>query len=170
MNDLLKYFLRFIIIMALQLFLFENLNLGTYLYPMPYILFLLLFPCNYPAWLLMIWGFAFGLGLDMLSTGVMGLHTSSFVMLGALRNGILRSIAIKGDFEDLSVPGINSFGFSRFIFFVLLSVTAHHSVYFFLESLSFFLFWQTFARFLCSLVLNVFLILLFKRTFFERRR
>jgi len=52
----------------------------------------------------------------------------------------------------------------------VLCVMAHHLVFFTLESLSFFLFWQTFARFLCSLLLNVFLILLFKKTFFERGR
>ena len=170
MNDFLKYFFRFAVIMAVQLLLFENLNLGTYLYPMPYILFLLLFPSAYPAWQLMLWGFAFGMGLDVLSTGIAGLHTASLVMLGALRNVMIKLIAVKGDFDDLSVPGFRSFGFARFTLFVLMSVALHHLVYFNLESFSFFLFWQTFARLLSSLVLNVFLVLLFKRTFFEHRR
>ncbi len=170
MNDFLKYFLRFIVIMAVQLLLFDGLNLGTFLYPMPYILFLLLFPCTYPSWLLMLWGFAFGIGLDMLSAGIMGLHTASLVMLGALRNSMIKIIAVKGDFDDLSVPGFRLFGYARFTLFVLMSVAVHHLVYFNLESFSFFLFWQTFIRLLCSLALNVFLVLLFKRTFFERRR
>ncbi|MFA5444459.1 MAG: rod shape-determining protein MreD [Bacteroidales bacterium] len=170
MNDFLKYFLRFVVIMAAQLLLFEGLTLGTYLYPMPYILFLLLFPSTYPSWQLMLWGFAFGLGMDTLSAGVMGLHTASFVMLGALRNNLIKLIAVKGDFDDLTVPGFRSFGFARFTLFVLMSVSVHHLVYFNLESFSFFLFWQTFARLLCSLALNVFLILLFKRTFFEHKR
>ena len=154
MNDFLKYFFRFVVIMAVQLLLFEHLNLGTYLYPMPY----------------MLWGFAFGMGLDVLSTGITGLHTASLVMLGALRNGMIKLIAVKGDFDDLSVPGFRSFGFARFTLFVLMSVALHHLVYFNLESFSFYLFWQTLARLVSSLILNVFLILLFKRTFFEHRR
>ncbi|MFA5301465.1 MAG: rod shape-determining protein MreD [Bacteroidales bacterium] len=170
MNDFLKYILHFVVIMAGQLLLFEGLNLGTFLYPMPYILFLLLFPCTYPAWLLMLWGFVFGVGLDMLSAGVMGLHTASFVMLGAMRNNLIKLIVVKGVFDDLSVPGFRSFGFARYTLFVLMSVFVHHLVYFNLESFSFFLFWQTFARLLSSLALNVFLVLLFKRTFFEQRR
>jgi len=170
MNDFLKYILRFVVIMAVQLLLFEGLNLGTFLYPMPYILFLLLFPCTYPSWLLMLWGFSFGLGMVILSAGIMGLHTASFVMLGAIRNSMFKLLAVKGDFDDLSVPGFRSFGFARYLLFVLMSVSVHHLVYFNLESFSFFLFWQTFARLLSSLVLNVFLVLLFKRTFFEHRR
>ncbi|HOO42764.1 MAG TPA: rod shape-determining protein MreD [Bacteroidales bacterium] len=170
MNDFLKYLLRFILIMAAQLLLFEGLNLGTYLYPMPYILFLLLFPSTCPVWQLMLWGFAFGAGVDTLSAGVMGLHTASFVMLAAIRNSLIKIIAVKGDFEDLSVPGFRSFGFARYTLFVLMSVAVHHLVYFNLESFSFFLFWQTLARLLSSLALNVFLILLFKRTFFEHKR
>jgi rod shape-determining protein MreD len=170
MNDFLKYILRFVLILAGQLLLFEGLNLGTFLYPMPYILFLLLFPCTYPSWMLMLWGFAFGVGMDMLSAGIMGLHTAAFVMLGAMRNNLIKLIAIKGDFDDMSVPGFRSFGFARFTLFVLMSVAVHHLVYFNLESFSFFLFWQTAARLLSSLALNVFLVLLFKRTFFEQRR
>ena len=75
MNDNLKYILRFLFFLALQLLIFQNLNLGTYLAPMPYILFLMLFPCTYPAALLMLWAFTFGLALDLLGTGIMGLHT-----------------------------------------------------------------------------------------------
>ena len=170
MNDNLKYILRFLFFLALQLLIFQNLNLGTYLAPMPYILFLLLFPCTYSTVLLMLWAFAFGLTLDVLGAGIMGLHTASFVVAGALRSTILKTVTVKGDLDNLMVPGFNQLGFGRYSIFVVLCVIAHHLVFFTLESLSFFLFWQTFARFLCSLLLNVFLILLFKKTFFERGR
>ena len=125
MNDVLKYILRFVVIMAAQLLLFEGLNLGTYLYPMPYILFLILFPCSYPTAWLMLWAFAFGLGLDTLSTGIMGLHTSSFVLVAALRNSLIKTITVKGDLDNLSAPGFVQFGSVRFGFFVLLCVTVH---------------------------------------------
>jgi hypothetical protein len=39
MNDTLKYFLRFLLFLAVQLVFFNSLNLGTYLFPAPYILF-----------------------------------------------------------------------------------------------------------------------------------
>lgn len=168
MNDILRHILRFLIIMAMQLLLFEGLDLGTHLYPMPYILFILLFPCTASPAVLMIWAFVFGLGLDFLSTGIAGLHTAAFVMTAALRNTFLKVVIVKGDFDNLSVPGFTLLGFSRYTFFVFLCVLTHHTTYFILESFSFFLFWQSLARFSASLLLNVFLILLFKKTFFER--
>ena len=170
MNDNLKYILRFLFFLALQLLIFQNLNLGTYLAPMPYILFLMLFPCTYPAALLMLWAFAFGLALDLLGTGIMGLHTSSLVLVGALRNILMKTVTVMGDLDNHMVPGFSQFGFARYSIFISLCVMSHHLVFFALESLSLFLFWHTFARFLCSLLLNVFLILLFKKTFFERGR
>ena len=170
MSDTLKYVLRFLLIMAIQLLFFEGLNLGTYLYPMPYLLFLILFPCTYSTAWLMLWAFAFGVGLDLLGTGIMGLHTSSFVLMAALRNSLIKTVVVKGDLVNMSVPGFVQFGNVRFGFFVLLCVLTHHLIYFTLESMSFFLFWHTFARFLCSLLLNVFLVLLFKRAFYEKRR
>ncbi|MFY9116883.1 MAG: rod shape-determining protein MreD [Bacteroidales bacterium] len=165
-----KMFLRFLLILVVQLLLFEHLDLGSYLYPMPYLLFLLLFPCTYGTGALMLWAFTFGFLLDLLSTGIMGLHTSAFVALAAFRNGLIKAITVKGDLDLLSVPGFNQFGTVRFIFFVFICTGIHHTVYFFLEAFSFLLFWHTTARLAGSLLLNTFLILLFKRTFYEQKR
>lgn len=170
MNDTLKYFLRFLLFLAVQLVFFNSLNLGTYLFPAPYILFLLLFPCLYSVAWLLIWAFAFGLCLDVFGGGVLGLHTSALLILALFRYGLLRLVSVKGDLDNLSVPGFVMFGFGRYFVFVLLSVLAHHIVYFSLESFSFFHFWQVFLRIAGSTLLNVFLVLLFERVFYAGRR
>ena len=168
MNHTIKIILRFFLILIVQLLLFEHMDLGMYAYPMPYILFLLLFPCTYATATLMLWAFAFGLLLDFLGIGIMGLHTSAFVTLAALRNGLIKAITVKGDLETLSVPGFIQFEYV--LYFLLLCTTIHHTVYFFLEAFSLHLFWHTLGRLSGSIVLNTFLILLFKKTFYEQKR
>ncbi len=170
MSNSIRYALFFLLILIGQLLLFEPLDLGLYLYPMPYLLFLLLFPCTYSTGSLMLWAFAFGFLLDLPGAGVMGLHTSSFVVAAAVRNGLVKAVTVKGDLDNVTVPGFTQFGTVRFALFVLLCVAVHHTVYFFLEALSFIQFWHTLARLLGSLLLSTLLILLFKKTFFEKRR
>ncbi len=170
MNQNIRIILRFLLLLVLQLLFFEHMDLGMYVYPMPYILFLLLFPCTYSTAALMIWAFAFGLLLDFFSAGIMGLHTSAFVALAALRNGLIKAMTLKGDIDNLSVPGFMQFGTVRFVLFVLLCTAIHHTVYFFLEAFSLHLFWHTLGRLTGSLLLNTFLILLFKKTFYEQKR
>lgn len=171
MNRSLKYALHFLLILATQLLLFEHLDLGLYLYPMPYLIFLLLFPCTYPTAGLMLWAFAFGFFLDVLGgPTLLGLHTSACVTLAALRNGLIKTVTVKGDLDSLTVPGFVQFGALRYSFFVLLCVAIHHTAYFMLEAFSFLFFWHTLARLTCSVLLNTLLILLFQRTFFEQRR
>ena len=49
---------------------------------MPYILFILLFPCTASPAVLMIWAFVFG--LDWTLSTDSGLHTAAFVMTGSI--------------------------------------------------------------------------------------
>ena len=171
MNRGIKYVLHFLLILAEQLLLYEHQNLGLYLYPMPYLIFMLLFPCTYPTAGLMLWAFAFGFFLDVLGgPTLLGLHTSACVTLAALLNGLNIADTVIGDLDSLTVPGFVQFGALRYSFFVLLCVTIHHTAYFMLEAFSFLFFWHTLARITCSVLLNTLLILLFQRTFFELRR
>ena len=53
-DNLGRYFLGFIGIMAVQVLILNNLNLGGYINPWLYVLFILVLPREMPNWLLMI--------------------------------------------------------------------------------------------------------------------
>ena len=74
MHRVVEYTLMFIVLVLLQVFLFDNLNLSPYCYPLVYVGFILLLPVTLlPAWTLLL-GFAIGAVTDLLS-GTPGLHT-----------------------------------------------------------------------------------------------
>ena len=65
-NNLLNVF-RFILLLFVQVFIFNNINLLGYINPFPYILFILLFPVNGNKSLLLLSSFTLGLLIDIFS-------------------------------------------------------------------------------------------------------
>ena len=170
MNKSLKYLLLFLLFCLLQAFVFERMQLGPFLYPTIYLLFILLFPFGYQTIYLLLWSFAMGFCIDILSAGVLGLHTSATLCTGLLRQNILKLVATKGDVGQLRSPGIYALGYLRYFTYVVLSLLIHHSVLFGLETFHFSYLPFTFTRILCSAVLNVTFILLLQALFFDQKR
>ncbi len=170
MTDFLRYILRFLLFVLLQVAFFNTLNLGQYLYPCPYLLFLLLFPFSYGTAGLLLWGFAVGLAVDLLGGGILGLHTSAMLVTGLLRNGVLKTVSVKTDFEPQAVPGISTLGFVRYLIFSACCITVHQCVYFGLENFSMSMLGQTLLRIVASTLLNVALVLIIDQCFFSSKR
>lgn len=166
----LKYFLRFLLFLLLQIFLFDRLSLGIYLYPCPYILFLLLFPFSYRTAPLLLWGFAIGIGIDMGGSGLLGLHTSAALVLALIHKGVLHSLYTKEAFDNIAVPSIRTLGWSRFIAYVGFCVLIHHVVFFSLESYMPRFWGQNILRLLCSGAFNIVFITLLSFLFVPLRR
>ena len=55
---------RFILLILVQVMIVNNIDLGSNVYPMIYVLFLLLLPIETPPWLAMIIAFVYGAGVD----------------------------------------------------------------------------------------------------------
>ena len=67
MHRVVEYTLMFLVLVLLQVFLFDNLNLSPYLYPLVYVGFIILLPVGlHPAWTLLL-GFLVGAVTDLLS-------------------------------------------------------------------------------------------------------
>ena len=67
MHRVVEYTLIFLVLVLLQVFLFDNLNLSPYLYPLVYVGFIILLPVGlHPAWTLLL-GFLVGAVTDLLS-------------------------------------------------------------------------------------------------------
>ncbi|MCL2738470.1 MAG: rod shape-determining protein MreD [Bacteroidales bacterium] len=170
MNRPIHYILMFVLFCLLQTFVFGRMQLGHFFYPCIYVLFILLFPFGYKTLYLLLWSFAIGLCVDMLSAGVWGLHTSASLFLGLSRQSILKLVASKEEFGQLMVPGLRTLGYQRYFTFLMIALFIHHSVLFGLETFRFSYFPLTLLRVLCSALLNSLLILLAQVAFLNQKR
>jgi rod shape-determining protein MreD len=158
-NSILRFGLIFILLVLLQVLLFNNIQFSGYVNPYVYILFILLLPINVPSWLLLILSFVTGLIIDFFS-GSPGMHTSATVLAGFVRPYILRIVSPRDGYESGSDPSMLNYGFRWFFFYALLVVLVHHTALFYLEVFRFAEFFRTMLRVLLSSIFSMTFILL----------
>jgi len=131
-KSFLKNILQFIFLVLMQVLIFNNIELGGYLNPYIYVLFILLLPFDTPRWLLLIIGFMLGLSVDILSE-TMGMHTSATVLMAFLRPSVLSMFSPREGYEKGSLPRIHFYGIQWFVQYTLVLVFAHHTMLFLTE-------------------------------------
>jgi rod shape-determining protein MreD len=80
-NSIIRYFIIFIILILLQVLLFNNIQFSGYINPYVYIMLILLLPVEIPAWSLLLISFFTGLTVDFF-TGTPGMHASATLLSG----------------------------------------------------------------------------------------
>jgi len=170
MKQFLLYFGRLLILCLLQAFIFERIQIGPFLYPCVYVLFILLFPFGYKTANLLIWAFVIGIITDISATGMLGLHASAAVCLALLRPNLLKLVSVKGEVGQMATPGLNTLGLTRYVAFVTVSLLIHHTVLFGWESYRLSYLHLTIARIVLSTALNTLLIVLVQATLFNQKR
>jgi rod shape-determining protein MreD len=158
-NSILRFGLIFILLILLQVLLFNNIQFSGYVNPYVYIMFILLLPIDIPSWLLLILSFVTGLIIDFFS-GSPGMHTSATVLVAFIRPYILRIVSPSDGYESGSDPSMLSYGFRWFFFYALLVVLVHHTALFYLEVFRFAEFFRTMLRVLLSSIFSMTFILL----------
>lgn len=131
-KSFLKNILQFIFLVLVQVLIFNNIELGGYLNPYIYVLFILLLPFDTPRWLLLIIGFILGLSVDILSE-TMGMHTSATVLMAFLRPSVLSMFSPREGYEKGSLPRIHFYGIQWFVQYALVLVFAQHAMLFLTE-------------------------------------
>ena len=132
--ELLRYVLGALILIMLQFFLIQEVNFGTWIKPMPYILFLFTLPFSFNRFAVLLSGFMAGFILDAMSnTG--GLHAASTVTMAFAKiltdEKLLDTDAIQLQGYKYLSPGYK--GFRYFAVYVLALTIIHHLVYFSLD-------------------------------------
>lgn len=155
----LRFSLIFILLLLLQVLLFNNIRFSGYVNPYIYIMFILLLPVEIPAWLLLIISFFTGLIIDFFS-GSPGMHTSATVLAGFIRPYVLRIISPRDGYEPGSDPSMITYGFRWFLIYTLIIVLFHHTALFYLEVFRFTDFFRTLLRVLLSTLFSGTFILL----------
>jgi rod shape-determining protein MreD len=158
-NSIIRYSIIFLILILLQVLLFNNIQFSGFVNPYVYIMFILLLPVEIPAWLLLILSFLTGLVVDLFS-GTPGMHAGATVMAGFIRPYVLSVISPRDGYEPGASPSMLIYGFRWFLFYTLLMVSLHHLVLFFLEVFRLTDFFRTIFRVLLSSVFSITFILL----------
>jgi len=130
-NNLILNIIRFVGLMALQIFIFNNINLFGYINPYPYVLFLLVFPFMANRSLYILIAFLTGLTLDMFSNSG-GIHAAACLFLAYLRPYALRfAFGVSYEYNAIKLSKV---GFYERFVFISIMVLIHHIVLFLLEA------------------------------------
>ncbi len=158
MNFIVKNIIRFIILILLQVTIFNNIQLSGFINPYLYVLFILLLPFETPPWLLLALSFFMGLSIDVFSNTI-GIHASACVFMGFLRPFVLNYISVRDNYESNIEQGLYVYGFSWFFKYALILILAHHSFLFIVEVFSFNNFGDTLIRIILSSIFTLILVI-----------
>jgi rod shape-determining protein MreD len=133
-STLLVNIFRFVLLLAVQIIIFNNMNFLGYISPFPYILFIILYPVNGNKSGLLIASFLLGLIMDMFSNSG-GIHTTACLVLAYFRPFIFKfSFGLSYEYQTVKLNDVLTP--ERFSF-ILLSVVIHHLILFILEAFQF---------------------------------
>lgn len=129
---------RFILLLAVQIVIFNNMTFLGFIMPFPYLLFIILYPVNGNKSGLLIASFFLGLVMDIFSNSG-GIHATACLLLAYMRPSIFKfSFGVSYEYQTIKLN--DSLTPERFSF-ILISVVLHHFTLFILEAfqISFFL-------------------------------
>lgn len=148
-NSILRYSLIAVVLILLQLLLFNNIQFSGFVNPYVYIMIILILPAGIPTWLLLMVSFLTGLVVDLFS-GSPGMHTSATLVTGFLRPYVLRLIAPRDGYEISSDLSMLAYGFRWYFIYAVSIVLIHHVVLFYIEVFRLADFFRTLLRVLLS--------------------
>ncbi len=151
-SALLVNIFRFILLLATQIIVFNNMNFFGFISPFPYLLFIILYPVNGNKSGLLLASFVLGLIMDMFSNSG-GIHATACLALAYFRPFLFKfSFGLSYEYQTVKLNDVLTP--ERFSF-ILLSVVIHHLVLFVLEAFQFSFFWDILLRTILSSVFTI---------------
>ena len=161
-NTFIRYGIIIILLISLQLLLFNNIQFSGYINPYVYIMIVLLLPSTIPSWLLLIISFLTGLIIDLFM-GSPGMHSSATLLAGFSRPYVLAAIAPRDGYESGKELFMLVYGFRWFAVYASIIIVIHHTALFYLEVFRFSGFFRTLLRVILSSAFTTAFILLAER-------
>lgn len=151
-STLLVNIFRFILLLAVQIVIFNNMTFLGFILPLPYILFIILYPVNGNKSGLLLSSFFLGLMMDLFCNSG-GIHTSACLILAFLRPYVFKfSFGVSYEYQTIKINDVLTP--ERFSF-ILISVLIHHLTLFILEAFQISFFWDILVRILLSSVFTI---------------
>ena len=143
--------------MLVQALVLNHVHLFGVATPLLYVYFAISFRRGTPKWVMLVWCFLLGLGIDVFSN-TPGLAAGSMTLVAAVQPYLLE-LFIQRDDEDDILPSIQMFGLNKFALFAFILTFIFCFAFFTLESFSFFNWLHWLSCIFTSLLLTLFLML-----------
>jgi cell shape-determining protein MreD len=128
------------------------MNFLSFIMPLPYMLFIILYPINGNRTGLLLASFLLGLTMDMFSNSG-GVHAAACVTLAYFRPSIFKfSFGISYEYQTIRLNDVLTP--ERFSF-ILVAVVIHHFILFLLEAFQVSFFWDILIRTILSTVFTI---------------
>ena len=135
MSHLQIYFLRLLLFLFLQSFIFNQLEISPLIHVIVTPLYLFLLPFDRSIISLLLIALILGVSIDATSN-TFGLHTSSLLLFAYLRPLIFRVFSPREGYDSLKIPSIFDMGNRWFISTFSILLLSHHLWFFTLEAFS----------------------------------
>ncbi len=126
------YTLLFIVVLLLQVFIFDRLLISTAILPMIYVTFIILLPIQTSPAVMLLWGALVGSIFDVVM-GMPGINSIATIFLCYVRSSLLIWVVGKEMILLGGVPTSARIGWRRFIRYISLAVLIHSTVLFSIE-------------------------------------
>lgn len=159
--------LRFVLLIALQVLVLNNVNLGVGVAPVVYILFILMLPTNCNKMLLIALAFVSGLCVDIFSLSL-GFHTFAATLIGFLRVAFANRMITQND-KEVETPSIRSVGIKQFSFYTLMLTAIYCFTYLMFEAFDFSEIFSVLLLTVVNTIATYLLILILQYLFIRKR-
>ena len=127
----------FILLLLLQVLVFNHIHIAGYATPIVYLFFLLIFPSETSRIVLILSGFVAGFVFDTFS-GTPGVGAATMTFMGFIRPALLRLFGPHEDDQEEYKPSRRVMGGGKYFMYLLTASLLHSVIFFTLEAFSFF--------------------------------
>ena len=159
---------RFLLLMGMQLLVFNYVYLGGYVMPMIYVLFILMLPTGMKRIPLLLIAFGTGLIVDVM-VNMIGFHALACTVVAMLRILFADRILTRGEPVTITTPSVYSVTPQYFISYVMLLLGAFYLVFYTAELFGFRGFGGVLLATVCSTVVTTILVVLYQVLFLKRK-
>lgn len=167
-NVIIRNIFRFFLLVLIQVLIIKNIELGRFINPFVYVLFIVVLPFETPKWLLLCIAFILGITIDMFYDTA-GMHAAACVFMAYLRPGVLKLFSPRDGYEFGTQPTIQYLGVPWFLSYAGILIVLHHLILFYIEIFRFSEFFSTFFRVLVSSIFTMLLVVI-SQYFFQRKK
>ena len=150
--------IRWVLLMAVQILVFNNIYLGGVFNPYIYVLIILSLPIEISAIATLFIGFFTGIILDMF-THTYGMHTMAFTLFGFLRPLVLSGVAPRDGYAFGASANVRDMGLGLYSAYALILIFTHHLLLFVLEGFGSQSIWLIIERVLLNTLLTFVIIM-----------
>ncbi|MEO6903339.1 MAG: rod shape-determining protein MreD [Bacteroidia bacterium] len=168
LNEIFTHFIRFIILVAVQVLVINNIELGRFINPFIYVLFIITLPFETPKGVLLLCAFLIGITIDLFSDTA-GMHAAACVFMAYIRPTVLKISSPRDGYEFGAKPTIQYLGIPWFVSYAGMLILAHHLVLFYIEVFRFNEFFSTLLRVLISSFFTL-LLVIFSQYLFQSKK